>query len=363
MLWTDAPEAFKAAVTAPSRVVSHRVEAVTTAGTSLGDVPCDGVRVSFDGEQAEQWRADFAFSDPSMVPTSTTSTLDGRSGIRLRPWWQIHTDAGWLEVPCGTYVVEDPKVTDAGTISVTVPGLDPLAIARRGRYGSRVIDVGGLTVSAALARLFAAIVPAFPVSIDPSTVTLPATCELWDRDPAEDWTEIAAMAGMRVRTDRWGTITVRPAPDPQDVAADWQEGPGCPVTDLTNTVKTSTIPRRVVVVSTSHDVNPVVVGEWINPDADSIAVTTEQRIESSTVTSREGANNLAAMTGERWRRPQQSVEVEVPARPDLGYRDRVILGRQQAAVSGAFTVGGWDFSMAGPDHDPGTMTVSMMVRQ
>lgn len=355
--------AWQAAVTAPRRTLSYRVEAVALTGASLGDVPCDGVRVSFDGEQAEQWRADFAFSDPALVPTSTASTLDGRSGVRLRPWWRIKSDAGWLEVPCGTYVVEDPKISDDGTIGLSVPGLDPLAVARRGKYGSRVIDVGGLTVTEALTRLFTALVPGWPVSIDASAVTLPATYELWDRDPAEDWTEIAAMAGMRVRTDRWGTITVRPAPDPQTVAADWQEGPDCPVTDLSNTIKTSTIPRRVVVVSTSHDVTPVIVGQWDNPDADVVSIVTEQRIESTTVATQEGADNLARMTGERWRRPQQSVEVTVPARPDLDYRDRVILGRQQAAVAGEFAVVGWEFSMAGPDRSPDTMSVQMMVRQ
>jgi len=362
-LWSDNLEAYRSAVDAPRRVVASRVEAIALSGMSLGDVPCDGVRVAFDGEQAEQWRADFAFSDPSMVPTSTTSTLDGRSGVRLRPWWRINTPAGWLEVPCGTFVVEDPKITDDGALSTTVPGLDPLAVARRGRYGSKVIDVGGLTVSAALARLFGVLMPGYPVSIDASTVTLPEHYELWDRDPAEDWTEIAAMADMRVRTDRWGTITVRPEPDPQTLAADWQEGPDCPVTDLASTIKTSTIPRRVVVVSTSPDVTPPIVGVWLNPDADNDMLVTEQRIESTTVATQEGANNLARMTGERWRRPQQSVEVTVPARPDLGYRDRVALTRQRAAVSGVFAVGGWELTLAGPDTDPASMRVKMMTRQ
>ena len=362
-LWSDALETYRAAVEAPRRVTASRVEALALSGASLGDVPCESVRVSFDGEQTEQWRASFVFTDPAMVPVSSSSALDGRSGTRLRVWWRVETPTGWLEVPCGTYVVEDPTITDSTALSTAVPGLDPLAVARRGRYGGTVINVGGLTVSAALARLFGVLVPGYPVSIDPSTVTLPEHYELWDRDPSEDWTEIAAMAGMRVRTDRWGVITVRPEPDPQALAADWQEGPACPVTDLSSTIKTSTIPRRVVVVSTSPDVTPVIVGQWINPDADELSLVTEQRIESSTVASQEAADNLARMTGERWRRPQQSVEVSVPARPDLGYRDRVALTRQRAAVSGVFAVGGWELSLAGPDTDPALMRVTMMMRQ
>jgi hypothetical protein len=214
-----------------------------------------------------------------------------------------------------------PRIT--GTLSIGVPGLDVLSVARRGKYGASVVQVGGMTVSAALQRLFDTVAPGFPVSIAPSTATLPASYELWDRDPAEDWTEIAAMAGMVVRTDRLGTITVRPDPDPTAVVADWQEGPACPVVELKSGTKTSTIPRRVVVVSTSPDVTPPVVGVWTNPDADSQTIVTEQRIESSTVTTVAAAESLARMSGERWARPQQSVQVTVPARPDLGYRDPV----------------------------------------
>ena len=233
------------------------------------------------------------------------------------------------------------------------PG-EPLPSERR---LAEVLGVSRPAVREALKRVAA------ECCIDPSTVTLPEHYELWDRDPSEDWTEIAAMAGMRVRTDRWGVITVRPEPDPQALAADWQEGPACPVTGPSSTIKTSTIPRRVVVVSTSPDVTPVIVGQWINPDADELSLVTEQRIESSTVASQEAADNLARMTGERWRRPQQSVEVTVPARPDLGYRDRVALTRQRAAVSGVFAVGGWELSLAGPDTDPALMRVTMMTRQ
>jgi hypothetical protein len=321
------------------------------------------VRVSFDGGQAESWRGSFALVDPAMVPVSTTSLLDGRSGTMLRVWWRILTTAGWMECPAGTLIVEDPEVTDDGTLSIGVPGLDVLSVARRGKYGASVVQVGGMTVSAALQRLFDTVAPGFPVSIAPSTATLPASYELWDRDPAEDWTEIAAMAGMVVRTDRLGTITVRPDPDPSAVVADWQEGPTCPVVELKAGTKTSTIPRRVVVVSTSPDVTPPVVGVWTNPDADSQTIVTEQRIESSTVTTVAAAESLARMSGERWARPQQSVQVTVPARPDLGYRDPVALTRHQAGVSGVYRVQSWDLTLSGPDDAPALMPVTMMVRQ
>jgi len=74
-LWSDALETYRAAVKAPRRVTASRVEALALSGASLGDVPCESVRVSFDGEQTEQWRASFVFTDPGMVPTSRSSAF------------------------------------------------------------------------------------------------------------------------------------------------------------------------------------------------------------------------------------------------------------------------------------------------
>ena len=363
--WRDVVRspAWVEAVTSPRRVTSSRVEAVSVSGAALGDVPVLSARVSFDGEQAEQWRASFAFTDPALVPTSPRSILDGRSGVLLRPWWRVLTAAGWLEVPLGTFVVEDPEVEEAEGLRMSVGGLDPLAVARRGGYGGAVVPVGGLTASQALRALFATVMPGWPVSIGESAVVLPASMELWARDPAEDWTEIAAMAGMVVRTDRMGVITAAVPPSPSAIAAQWVEGPGCPVVEVSSVVKTSTIPRRVVVVSTSPDVSPPVVGEWVNPDADAMTIVTETRVESSAVTSVEGARALARLTGERWARPQQSVSALVPPRPDLGYRDLAALTRERAGVAGVFAVSGWEMTMGGADKAPGLMSVRMMARQ
>lgn len=351
------------AVTDPRRVVDYRVEAVSVSGQSLGAVPVDGVRVEFDGDRTEAWGASFALSDPSMVPLTSADTLDGRSATRLRVWWRVLDGGTWLEVPVGTYCVTDPRIKDSGSLSITVDGLDPLAVARTGGYGAAVIPVGGMTVSDALATLFAAVAPGFPVSIEPTAVTLPAVMDLWDRDPADDWREIAAAAGMVVRTDRWGVITAARQPTPETVAADWQEGPSCPVTDLDVEIRTSTIPRRVVVVSSSPDVSPPVVGTWDNPDADAQSLVREMRIQSPTVTTASAAASLAALEGARWSRPQSLVSVTVPAKPDLDYGSLVLLRRAQAAVSGPYRVAGWTLPLAGRDRAPEPMSVRMMARQ
>ena len=59
MTWREVVRspAWVEAVTSPRRVTSSRVEAVSLGGTALGDVRVASARISFNGEQAEQWSA------------------------------------------------------------------------------------------------------------------------------------------------------------------------------------------------------------------------------------------------------------------------------------------------------------------
>ncbi len=356
-------DTFRAALAADKQETSYRVEAVTATGQSLGPVPVNGARVDFDGDQGVAWSATFTLSDPAMVPQTSQDWLDGRSGTRLRVWWRLLTAAGWEEVPIGTFAVEDPTVRDSGLLDISVPGLDPLSIAKRGGYGATVVPVGGMTTGDALARLFATAAPSLPVSIEPSSTHLPLSYDLWDRDPAQDWTDIAGMAGQVVRTNRLGVIAAaRPSQSDLPVA-DWQEGEGCPVIDIKVTTRTSTIPRRVVVVSSSPDVSPPVSGIWVNPNSDSQSLTYEMRIQSPTVTTVEACESMARMSGERWSRPVQYVELTVPQRGDLSYGDVVLLSRAQTNLAGPFRVAGWTMVLRGPADPPEPMTVRLMPRQ
>lgn len=331
-------------------------------GTPLQDINVDTISVSLRGTQEAQWSASVSFSDPDLVPRATTSPLDGRSGLRLRAWFRLLTLQGWREIPVCTVIPEDPNLTDNGSLSGSVTCADPLEVVARGGYGSHVISVGGMTVTDALETLFGTLAPGFPLSLEPSAVTLPSQYELWSRSPSEDWREIAGLAGQVVRTDRLGVITSAKPVGAGKVAADWQEGPACPVVDIDSNQTTSTIPRRVVVVSTNPEVDPPVVGEWVNPDADSQSLITETRVESSTVTTSEAAASLARLTGERWARRQVAVEVNVPPRPDLDYRDLVQLGRVQIDVAGIHEVSGWSLQLKGPKDTPALMRVTMMTR-
>lgn len=363
--WRDAirTDAFLAAVTARVRTVGVRAEMVDFVGTPVLDVPITGGTVDMRGEQAEQWACTVTLADPALLPQSSADMLDPRSGYRLRIWWRLWGSGAWAELPVFTGPLEDPDIDDDGTLTYSLTGRDALTLARRGGYARQTIALGGLTVTAALQAIFAVVAPFSPLSIGTSTVTLPSTYEVGSRDPAEDWTEIAAMAGWVVRTDREGTIVCGPQPDPSTPSADWQEGEGCKVVRWRRQVKTSGIQNRVVVTSTSPDVDPVIVG--IAEDNDEGSSTWVGRygpfellIESDAIATQAAADSMAAMHLGRVLYPSESVEVEVPPRPDLEYRDVVQLARRRAGVAGEFRVSGWSLPLGGP----GLMSVSMMSR-
>lgn len=62
------------------------MEVVSLDGQSLGDVPCTGVRVSFDGGQAESWRGSFRAGGPG----------DGAGVNNVTVGWALGDDAAGL---------------------------------------------------------------------------------------------------------------------------------------------------------------------------------------------------------------------------------------------------------------------------
>lgn len=417
------PAAWKAAVESPRRVTRRRAGLVTIDGVELGDtVPVASGTVRFSGESSEQWAADVTLTDPLWVPRSPDDPFDPRAWLRLRLWWDLHIDKpietrgitpdldhpggwlftplsglvedlpdhphgwlmgagtsllpdpdypggwiiarpiGWASVPVGTFVLHDPDISDDGTLSMQVQGVDVIAEAKRGGYGGQTISVGGLTVSAALDVIFSQVAPRFPRTIGDTDITLPAVYELGARQPFEDWTEIAGMADWTVRADREGTIVCGPASDDATVRATWQEGPDNRMSAIRRQITTSEMVNRVVVVSTSSEVSPPIVA--IVEDDDESSPTWvgrgaiwEERVESDAVATQAAADNLARLTFGRLRLPTETVEVRVPPRPDLDYRDVVQIGRRRVGATGAYLVSSWDLDLAG-----GTSTVRTMAR-
>ena len=357
------------------RTLSARAELVDATGTPVmvtvgsaaprSDLPLASAKVSFKGEVAEQWGGTATFSDPWMVPADPTHPLWGARNLYVRLWWRILDGAVWVEHLVCTLAIGNSSGQDSGTISGTVNLRDVLSTARGG-YGGP-LDVGGMTVPQALRAIFERVAPALPLQIGDSTVTLPTPYTLAENDPAKDWTEIAALAGWVVRTDREGTVICGPRPTPT-VALDWAAGPDCPVTDLSwshgiehmgnrITVR-STHPDAVGVYATVQDDDPSsptwVGGPWgVHPLPD---------IDSDAVATVEAATNLARMHLGKGLRPVEDVSVVIPQRPDLDYRHPIHLARAQAGIGATYEVSSWDLDLPVRGTAPATMPVRMMQR-
>jgi hypothetical protein len=67
-------------------------------------------------------------------------------------------------VPLATLVLGDPQIRDRGADwEMTLTGRDVLSLPKRGGYRGLVLDLGGMTVTAALRLLFAQLAPSVPV--------------------------------------------------------------------------------------------------------------------------------------------------------------------------------------------------------
>lgn len=357
-------------VGAHQRTIGFYAEMIDETGNHLMDLPVSGGNISYDGEAAEQWACTLTIVGEDWVPRSPKDALDPRSGMRCRLWWRIQNNGGWIGIPVGTYILEDPQIRDDGTVPVTtVRGRDPLTLIRRNGYGSTVVNVGGLTIPAALDRIFQLVSAGTPVQIDStSDTTLPATYALNGNDPLDDLTNIAAQANLVIRTDRLGQIICAPEPEHQDIRADWQEGDNCPVIGMDRDISSGDMVNSVTVVSTSPDVVPpiAVTVEDTDPASPTYVLGKWGRrsvtIRTDAVATEAGAYALAWATLNGRRRPTETVTVEVPGRGDLNFRDPIKLHRAASAVADIYRISKWTLPIAGAADDPPAMQVTMMTR-
>ncbi|QOT19742.1 hypothetical protein [Paenarthrobacter sp. YJN-5] len=356
-------------VSAKSRTVTSRAELVDGNGNFVQDLVFDTANIEYRGETAEAWGGSVSFKDPDMVPRAPSDKLDPRAGYRVRFWWRILSEGQWFEVPVGTMILDDPKISDdMDSFGITVTARDILSVVRRTGYGQENIPVGGLTVDVAIKKLFAAVAPWVTVKVPPTTIVLPDAYQLGldNADPGKDWTKLADLAGWVVRTDRMGTVLVGPQEARAWIVADWQEGANCPVISMSRGITSSQMFNRVLVRSTAQDA----VGVWaVAEDDDPGSPTWVGRwgpftkvIESDAVKTTEAAQQMASMQLGRFLRPTESVDVTVPQRPDLEYRDQIALARQRSGVGGVFMVSGWSLRLGPADKGPESMTVTMMTR-
>lgn len=369
MTWRDvlASDEWRAGMLATSRTSDSRVELIDADGMSVQDVPCDGVRVSMDGESSEMWGCEIQVTN-QLIPLLPEDPLDPRANLRIRVWWRELLPSGWVEVPMCTTYPADPAIDDDGIPVVALTGRDSVVEAKRGGYRGQTIKVGGLTVTQALDRLFQVVAPGIPSEIADSAEVLPAKYTLGSRAPDEDWAEIAGLAGFSVWTDRTGVIQVGPAPTPSTPVAQWASGKGCVVQRARREMRTSDMRNRVVVRSTHPNLKKPVVG--IAEDTDEGSPTWiglgriwEEVIESDAPTTVTAATQLARVELTKRLLPMDTITVTIPARPDLDAGSLCQIARARAGISGDYRVSSWSMVMPKPGESPDLLTVTMKARQ
>lgn len=358
MLTSD--PAWWAAAAAPVRRQRVRISLVDADGVDVVDLPARECQIDYRGHYSEVWAGSLTVDGDEWIPSGPEDLLDPRSGYRVRVYWSLWVPGhGWVEQTICTLLIDDP-VTDRG-VSVTLR--DPLADAKRGGYAGQYPLVGSMTVPEALSVLMDAAAPQVRLRTQGSDVLLPVGYQLGDRQPGEDWTEIAALAGWRLVTARDGVVVAGPVVPPGTEVLDWSEGPDCPVvpdSPRRETAYSATV-NRVVVRSTNPDL-PAPIVAVAEDDDDSSPTWTgnfvhELRIGSDAVASQAAADAMAALQLAGLRRPTEAVSVQVPPRPDLDYLQPVVLRSRAHGVGGQWAVTGWSWNVT-----EGSMTMDFATR-
>ena len=362
------------AVSASGAVLDAYAELVDSAGmpvpVSVDGVvkqrlPVDSAQVTFNGEQAEQWSANLSFTDPWMVPRSTSHPLWGTSPWRVRLWWGVLAGKTWLWMPVCTVALGNVSVSDTGVISGSVKCRDMLSTIRGGYAGA--LDVSGENVGTALRMIFDRCAPTLSVSIAATDEAVPEGTVLGEDDALADARELTAIGwtGGRIRSDREGNIQVGPQAEPAGPVVDWQEGPACLVSEMTLEHGIEHMGNQVTAVSTHPDAeglyvtvsdddpsSPTWVGSW--------GVHPLPTVRSEKTASESGLRSLALMALGKGLRPTEGVSVVVPQRPDLDYQHPVLLARQQLGVAGTHRVSSWQLTLPVRGAAPASMQVGMM---
>lgn len=368
--WPDllTSDAWAAQMATTDRVFDSRVEVIDPDDVPLADIRPDSAEVVFEGDSSERWEATLQLIGD--YPVDTDDMLHPLTGNRIRLWWRewLPQLGGWGEVPCMTGWPEDPGARKGPGVTTTLKVLDALTRIKRGGYGGQTLEVGGLTVDAALTALFGVVAPWVECRFPETGVVLPPTYTLGAADDVEDdWVRIATVAGWVVWSDRMGVVVAGPVPAGGDAVVDWQEGPGCRVVDLQVEVKTSGIRNAWVAKSSSSEVVPPIVGRKTDDDEGSPTWVGRYgpfwgTVSLDSIATQEAADNAAAAALSESRRPVQTVTVTVPPRPDFEYGDVIDMASPDVGVVGPYTVESWRIQMPGAGQAPVHMTVVMVAR-
>ena len=303
-------------------------------------------------------------TDPSFVPRpgAAADLFHPLGRRRARIWWLVWSGAQWWPVLLGTFHLDAPSIDVDGVM--TVGGFDSVGLIKRALW-RKPLSLGGMACHTAIQRILTARAPWVSYSISPTPYSLPLTYEVGapNADPWDDVERIQTAAGLLVFADRSGQIVGELRDRERPIAADFSEGPGCTMTDLSRALSIEDFANVVPVESSHSSVDPPITAEAVNNDAASpgwvglgyeYVAATET---SDAITTQDQADALARYRLAERTALQEAVSLTARANPVLDPLDLVTVSSSRAGAAGTYQVSAVAWS-----DDP-LMTVEMAERR
>lgn len=376
MVAGDPTGLWETARTARVRETSAMVEVIAPDGEILAilggpEATHRGVvsgEVVSDGDRVPTWSCTLTVNDAALLPRRARDLLHPLSHNRLRAWWLLRLPDGTWGAQCvGTFYPKAPQISDNGIVSFTVKCEDVSARVSRAVWDNTSPKVAGLPNHEAVEAIWSSRVPKAPRTVTTSEHVLPEDYQLGapGDDPNDDVDAIAKAAGMVARTDRYGTLTLAPTPQVSEPVRHYAEGPGCTVTELQRDLSMDDVANRVVVYSTSSEIDPPVYGAAVVvDDAQGLSIANSwlftKVIDSPEVTTRAQATAMAQAELVKYQALTEQVEIVHRADPGLNPGDTIRLERAASGVTGLFQVQSWSLAL-GPNSGQRTVLASRKV--
>ena len=290
-----------------------------------------------------------------LLPQSPRDPLHPLAYNRVRPVWMVRMpDGTWQDIPVGTmYVTDIGEVRDDGTdVTVDLTLGDAIELVKTAGWDTG-ISLGGVEAGEAIRRIILDRAPIVNAQIPTTGFVLPDTWEAGEPggDPWDDVVKIADAAGLIVGTDRMGVIVARERPTTGRTVADFTEGDGCTVTDISAQTPALDLKNIVTVVTTSRDVDPPLLGRAEDTDPTSPlfvgrGVKRTLRVQSDTATTQAQVDQLAGQRLADSRSLTTLIELSHRPRPDLDVWDVVTVQRARIGVAGAAQIRAWTLDLA-----------------
>ncbi len=355
--------AFLEAAAAPRRTVSAHVEMIDDNNIVVATLPALAGQVSCDSTAIQRWEANLTLGAAEYMPSEVDDLLHPLSGLRARFWWHLLLPNGLVaKIPVGTYYTSAPsaRLASNGDYAITVKMIDPISKIRRNKWGpGDVIDLGGQTVSDALATVINDRAPFFSPRITPTTEVLPDIYEVGQvgRDPLEDIQAIADAAAYQVYTDREGQLVAEPrtAASNGQTVLDLSVGDDCRMESLSRTLDEAQLLNRLTVRSKSPEVDPPVYATVEDDDPASPLYIGRgfiyaDVIDSDAVTTEEACRNLATVELADRRALIESVDLVHTVRPEINPGELIEVTEPKTGATGVYQISSWAIGL-----EPGSL--------